>query len=157
MTQQLSETYHLGDIDQIAFVVNNLDIALSTYTTLFGSFKSVLLPNIPVVYRDKETSIALKMAFGKNESLEIEIIEPVNKNGETGPFGEHLKTHGEGLHHVRFKVKNLQETLRLMEADGYKNIYGNLNSDRPWAYIEAPDKLGHTLIELIEGSSSSTT
>ncbi len=133
-------------------MVNNLDIALTTYTPLFGSFKSVLLPNIPVVYRDEETSIALKMAFWKNESLEIEIIEPVNKNGETDPFGEHLKTHGEGLHHVKFKVKNLQETLRLMEVDDYKNSDGDLSSDRPWANIEVPDKLGHTLIELIEGS-----
>lgn len=157
MKHDLPEAYNLGEMDQIAIVVNDLDSALPAYKALFGDFHLVSLPAVPVVYRGKDIAIPLKMAFGKAEFLEIEIIEPTGgENGETGPFGEHLKKHGDGLHHFRFKVDNLQETLQAMEADGYKKIYGNLASEHPWVYVEEPDKIGHTFIELVEGLSSST-
>jgi hypothetical protein len=104
-------------------------------------------------HRGKDFTIKLKLAFAKAGSLEIEVIEAV---GEPSPYSEHLERHGEGLHHVRFKVQKLQETLQAMEAAGYVNVYSGDAGTVLFAYVECPAKLGHTFLELCEGLPGST-
>src|ERR1019366_8563816 len=107
-TSAVAQQFKLGAMDQVAFVVRNMDQALPAYEAVFGKFHVMPLPPMPVKYRGKDISIKLKLAFAKAGSLEIEVIEAV---GEPSPYSEHLERHGEGLHHVRFKVQKLQETL----------------------------------------------
>jgi methylmalonyl-CoA/ethylmalonyl-CoA epimerase len=148
----VAQDFKLGEMDQVAFVVRNMDQALPAYEAIFGKFHVMPLPPMPAKFRGKDISIQMKLAFAKAGSLEIEVIEA---SGDTGPYGEHLERHGEGLHHLRYKVQNLHDTLQAMEAAGYVNVYSGGSSVR-FAYVEAPTKLGHTLLELVEGMSSST-
>ena len=151
-TSALARQFKLEPMDQVSFIVRNMDQALPAYEALFGKFQVVTLPPMPAKYRGKDFSIQLKMAFAQAGSVEIEVIEAV---GNSPPYSEHLERHGEGLHHVRFKVKNLQETLQAMEAAGYEKIYWGGSSVR-FAYVENPAKLGHTLLELCEGMPGPT-
>ena len=148
----VAQQFNLGAMDQVAFVVRNMDQALPAYEALFGKFQVMPLPPMPAKYRGKDISIQLKLAFAKAGTLEFELIEA---SGDTGPYDEHLERHGEGLHHVRFKVANLQDTLQAMEAAGYEKIYWGGSSVR-FAYVENPAKLGHTLLELCEGMPGPT-
>jgi methylmalonyl-CoA/ethylmalonyl-CoA epimerase len=153
LTSTVAQQFNLGAMDQVAFVVRNMDQALPAYEALFGKFHVMPLPPMPAKYRGKDISIQLKLAFAKAGALEIEVIEA---SGDTGPYGEHLERHGEGLHHLRYKVQNLQDSLQAMEAAGYVNVYsGGMGAVR-FAYLEAPAKLGHTQLELVEGLSGST-
>lgn len=147
-TGAVAQQFNLGEMDQVAFVVRNIDLALPAYEALFGKFHVMQLPPMAAKFRGKDISIQLKLAFAKAGSLEIEVIEA---SGDTGPYGEHLERHGEGLHHLRYKVANLQDSLQAMESAGYINTYsGGMGSVR-FAYVEAPAMLGHTQLELIEG------
>jgi methylmalonyl-CoA/ethylmalonyl-CoA epimerase len=152
-TSAVAQDFKLGKMNQVAFIVRNMDQALPAYEALFGKFHVMPLPPMPAKFRGKDISIQLKVAYAKAGSLEIEVIEA---SGDTGPYGEHLERHGEGLHHLQYKVANLQDTLQAMEAAGYVNVFSGSSSVLRFAYVEAPAKLGHTLIELVEGMSSST-
>ena len=149
----VAQDFKLGEMDQVAFVVRNMDQALPAYEALFGKFHVMPLPPMPAKFRGKDISIQLKLAFAKAGGLEIEVIEA---SGDTGPYGEHIERHGEGLHHLRYKVDNLQDSLKAMDAAGYVNVYSGGASSVRFAYVEAPAKLGHTLLELVEGMSGST-
>ena len=54
------------------------------------------------------------MAFGRSGPLEIELIQPVS--GE-GPHQEFLDAGNEGMHHVRFRVDDLDARVAELEAE----------------------------------------
>lgn len=147
----VAQQFNLGAMDQVSFVVRNMDQALPAYEALFGKFYVMPIPKMTANYRGKDISVSLKLGFAKAGSLEIELVESA-----AGPYGEHLERHGEGLHHVRFKVQNLQDTLQAMEAAGYKNVYCGGTPPVRFAYVESPALLGHTLLELVEGLPGGT-
>lgn len=144
----LAQQFGLGPVDQVAFIVRNMEQALPAYEAIFGKFHVMTIPNMKAQHRGKDITATLKLALTKSGSMEIEVIEAV---GGFGPYGEHLERHGEGLHHIRFQVKSLQDTLQAMEPAGFVNVYGGKAGTVRWAYLESPTTLGHTLLELVEG------
>lgn len=142
----LARQFNLGPMDQVAFVVRNLDQALPAYEALFGKFH-VVEAAIEADYRGKAIKPRLKLAMNKSGPLEIELCEAV----EGGPpHGEYLDRHGEGLYHVRFRVQRLNESLQAMEAAGFVKFYSGESGTVRFAYVEALATLGHMIIELIE-------
>jgi 4-hydroxyphenylpyruvate dioxygenase-like putative hemolysin len=143
----LAQRFNLGPMDQVAFLVRNMDQALPAYEALFGPFNVMAVGPVEVKYRGKTIFPKLKLALGKSGPMEIELCEAV---GGGPPHGEHLERHGEGLYHVRFKVQRLHETLQAMETAGFVNVYSGESETVRFAYVEAPATLGHTLLELVE-------
>ncbi len=138
----------LGPIDQVAYVVRDLDAALPTYEALFGKFTVGESPMSGVIFRGKEISCTLKLAVNNDGPVEVELIEVLE--GDT-PHAEHLRKHGEGPHHVRFRIEDIDETIKTLEAEGYRNIfYKRFGPTIAFAYLEAPDAIGQSLIELLE-------
>jgi hypothetical protein len=143
----LAQRFNLGAMDQVAFVVRNIEQALPAYEALFGPFNVFEAGPFEVKYRGKTIFPKIKCALGKSGPLEIELCEAV---GGGPPHGEHLERHGEGLYHVRFPVKRLQDTLQAMESAGFVQVYSGQSRTVRYAYLEAPALLGHTLLELVE-------
>jgi methylmalonyl-CoA/ethylmalonyl-CoA epimerase len=148
----IAASFQLGTIDQIAFVVRDMGAALPAYTALFGPFetRTITLPPDNTTDRDgRPVSARLALAIGRSGTLEIELIAV-----EAGAIvhGDHLRLHGEGMHHVRYPVADLAAKRREMEAAGFTTILlgGGGPSGSQFAYLEAPDRLGHTVIELIQ-------
>lgn len=138
----------LGPIDQVSFVVRDLAAALPAYEALFGPFEVVETSLAEFTYRGRPAGPThLKLGFGRSGDLEIELVEVVS-----GPFPqvEHLQRHGEGLQHVRYKVDDLEPALARMVAAGYAPVIVGHSGRASFAYVEAPEKLGHTMIELIK-------
>jgi hypothetical protein len=70
--------------------------------------------------------------------------------GET-PHSEHLREHGEGPHHVRFRVDGIESKIAEMEAAGYTNIfYKRFGPETAFSYLESPDEMGSKIVELLE-------
>jgi len=80
--------------------------------------------------------------------LEVELIQVLE--GET-THSEHLRAHGEGLHHVRFRVEDLDARLADMESAGFTTIFRKrFGPTVAFAYLEAPPEAGKSVIELLE-------
>jgi len=137
-----------GHLDQIGYVVMNLDASLPHYEALFGPFKTGIAPIEGVIFRGKEIDCKLKIATNNEGPIEIELIEVLE--GET-PHTEHLREHGEGPHHVRFRIADIEEKIADLESAGYEMIFWKrFGPGVAFAYLTSPEETGASLIELLE-------
>jgi methylmalonyl-CoA/ethylmalonyl-CoA epimerase len=146
----IAADFSLGPIDQISFAVTSVDRSLPWYEAVFGgpfTVRDVTLTPDAVTYRGAPADAVLRLAFGRTAGIEIELVEV--RSGEA-PSLEHLREHGDGLHHVRFPVADLDaKTVQLTEA-GFEVIFSGTTPRSRFAYVQAPLSLGHTVIELIQ-------
>jgi methylmalonyl-CoA/ethylmalonyl-CoA epimerase len=67
-------------------------------------------------------------------------------------YDEYLKEHGEGLHHLAFNVKDMDEAVKLLEARGapasQTGGWDNPNSKGRFAYMDT-EPYGGVTIELL--------
>jgi len=148
MTADLSNRFGLGPIDQISYVVENIERSLPGFEALFGAFQ-VSQNDLPdCTIRGQQADCTIKMAIGHSGPMEIELIEVVA--GET-THTEHLRDHGEGLHHVRFRVDDIDAKLPELEAEGFEIVlYKRFSPEIAFAYLETPKSIGASVIELLQ-------
>jgi len=148
MSSAISQAFDLGPIDQIGYVVRDVDEALPAYEAIFGPFDVGESPLPGCTIRGQEADCRLKLAVNRTGPVEIELIEVLE--GET-PHSEHLRAHGEGPHHVRFQVADLDAKLEAMEAAGFETVfYKRFGPTVAFAYVETPEALGRSVIELLQ-------
>jgi len=138
----------LGAPDQIAYVVADPAAALPRYTALYGEFEvaEASLPDCEI--KGERTFCKLKLAVNRAGAIEIELIQPLEGDP---PHAWHLREHGEGLHHVRFRTDDLEAALSRLAAAGYRRIfYKRFAPGVAFAYLEAPKEIGGSVIELLE-------
>ena len=138
----------LGPIDQVAYIVEDMDQAVPRYEALFGPFtvSEQTLPDCTV--RGATTDLEMKMAVSSSSPVEIELIQPVK--GES-PWSEHLASHGEGLHHVRFRVDAIDAKLDELNDKGFETLmYKRFGPQVAFAYVQTPGAFGAHIIELLE-------
>lgn len=136
----------LGTIDQVGFVVRDLDAACARYEAVFGPWKRAESPLTGVDYRGAPTDVHLRLAFGRAGELEMEFISVVSG---ASPHSEFLAAGHEGIHHVRYPVKDLAATLAALAPEGFAPIWSHAIGPYKWAYCEHRSRDG-VLIELLE-------
>ncbi len=136
----------LGAIDQVGFVVPDLDAACARYEPLFGPWQQAESPLTGVCYRGVPTDVHLRLAFGHAGALEMEFISVVSG---ASPHSEFLAAGREGIHHVRYPVADLAATLAALEGEGFVSIWSHAIGPYKWAYCEHRSRDG-VLIELLE-------
>lgn len=121
--------------DQIGFVVKDLARAIELYDPLFGPFTVPDFGSQSASYRGGEpTPYQLKFAFGSANGLEIELIEWVE--GDT-PHRDFIKQGGEGMHHIRYRIDDLDLWLGRAGAIGYEVVWSaRLSPEIGYAYCE---------------------
>ena len=148
MSTSPAERFGLGPIDQVAYAVVDLEVALPRYEALYGPFEvaDATLPDCTI--RGERRDCRLRMAVNRSGPVEIELIQVLE--GET-PHSEHVRDHGEGLHHVRFRVRDIEARLADLEAEGFETVFfKRFGPAAAFAYLETPRELGGSLIELLE-------
>jgi methylmalonyl-CoA/ethylmalonyl-CoA epimerase len=148
MTSELAGRLGLGPVDQISYVVADLERSLPGYEALFGPFEvgEASLPECTI--RGGTADCRLKLAVNHSGPVEIELIQVLE--GDT-PHSEHLRAHGEGLHHIRFRVAALDAKLERLQREGFETVfYKRFGPAVAFAYLETPAELGHSVIELLE-------
>jgi methylmalonyl-CoA/ethylmalonyl-CoA epimerase len=85
-------------IDHIGIVVKDLDVAMKVYSGALG---------LEVKMIDRSEEFNVRIAFLPIGEVLVELLEP------TGPgmIRDFLMQHGEGIHHIAYKVKDIDETL----------------------------------------------
>lgn len=148
MSQHIADAFGLGPIDQVGYVVRDLDASLPAYTALFGPFETMDAAMDGCAFRGEDVSCRLKIAINKSGPVEVELIEVVE--GET-PHTEHLRRCGEGPHHVRFIVDDLDAKEAELEKAGYRSIFRKrFGPNLAFSYVETPSEIGPSVIELFE-------
>jgi methylmalonyl-CoA/ethylmalonyl-CoA epimerase len=120
MDTEIREKLKLPPIDQVGFVVRDMEAALKLYEPLFGPFSTMDSGEFEYDYRGEKDVSSLKLAFGRSGEVEIELIQWVS--GRT-PHKEFIDAGREGMHHLRFRVDNLDEKVAEAQALGYHSIW----------------------------------
>lgn len=140
---------------QVGFIVRDVEQAKRKWAAFLGievppTFDGGRYEITGTTYRGAPAPYAnCLMAFLKtgSDDLEIELIEP---NEHPSTWREFLDTHGEGIHHLAFRVKDSEKMVQLARENGMQPVQRGLYGDGggEYNYLEAPEL--HCLIETLE-------
>ena len=110
-----------GHVVQVGFVVKNLDRTVKLWEEIgFRNIRRMGDQEIPAVtYLGKKSPVTLKMAQGEVGGVQILWIEPVKGASD---FDKFLKAHGEGIHHLLYRAKSMEELDRQVEHFKSKGV-----------------------------------
>jgi methylmalonyl-CoA/ethylmalonyl-CoA epimerase len=114
IVKKMSQDWQLVEI---GVVVEDLDKAISYYTSVFGygPFQKMAFKGLPVEVRGAPTKSNLEVAFGRMGTLWLELIRAEPED----PFWWHyFQRHGEGFHHLCYRVKDLKAELAAAKENG---------------------------------------
>jgi catechol 2,3-dioxygenase-like lactoylglutathione lyase family enzyme len=134
---------------QIGIVVRSLDATVAFYREVLGlgpfTFRDVEYPT--ATYHGVAAGYRGRRAFCTIGTVQIELIELVD--GKT-IHEDFLRDRGEGLHHLGFFVDDLGEGMRRARDAGLAVTQSFQRSDGAgFAYLDT-DRVGGTIIELIQ-------
>lgn len=138
-------------ITQIGIIVKDIDESSKTFADFFGVEKPKWnwtdgYEKSHAEYNGKPSDARAKLAFFDMGQVQIELIEP-DENKST--WREFLDKHGEGVHHIAFQVKDMDEKIKALEKNNMSLIQkGDYDGGR-YAYIDTLSKL-KVIIELLE-------
>jgi methylmalonyl-CoA/ethylmalonyl-CoA epimerase len=143
----LKQQLKLPEVGQIGVVVEDLDRAVAFYETVFGlgpfRIQEAEAPN--VWDRGEEKRIKARLGFAMLGQVELELIHILEGDSLHLEF---LREHGEGLHHLGFKVKDFQAKLEQAKAMGFEVLQMG-PFGRFYAYLDTR-RCGGVIVELIE-------
>jgi methylmalonyl-CoA/ethylmalonyl-CoA epimerase len=135
-------------ITQVGVVVKNLDKTIEFLTSLgLGPFvvREVTHPHATV--HGKTVFYQVRLGFAQVGPLQLELIE--YKKGQT-IHKEFLDQKGEGLHHILFKVKNLQATLERFAQKGIEVLQQDKFVGGGGLAYMGTDKIGGIIMEIVQ-------
>jgi catechol 2,3-dioxygenase-like lactoylglutathione lyase family enzyme len=142
-------------VTQVGFIVKDIEATKKK----FAAFLGVPEPEAALAgdYAITQTEVngqpapdanSLLAFFTVGESLQIELIQP---NGVKSTWQDYLDEHGEGIHHIAFFVKGMDEKIASCEAFGMKLVQkGNYgDGGGRYAYMDGTEDL-KCIVELLE-------
>lgn len=99
---------HKTTIAHIGVAVANIQDALSFYRDVLGATER------PIEHSDGATILSLPFA-----DVDVELLEPESPDS---PVGRFIAKRGAGIHHICFRVPDLDAALSRCERDGYTVI-----------------------------------
>jgi len=130
-------------IDHIGIAVNDLEKAIGFYRDQIG----LQCKGTEVVEEQK-----VKVAFFPVGESKIELLESTDPDG---PVGKFVEKKGEGVHHLSFRVNNIEEKIEELKSKGVAMIDEKPRYGAGGARIAFlhPKSTGGVLIELCERES----
>jgi len=135
-----------ASIDHIGVVVEDIDKTMEFLSSIWG-----LGPwqTLEVSFgRDRlivGEPFRQKLAWAKLGPTTLELIQQIEGGG---PWPEFLKTSGEGVHHIGFKLSNYDEMVSKLQQHGGKMVVGGVYEGKRWCYFDI--KPGGILVEFGE-------
>ncbi len=100
----------LTHIEHIGIAVKSIEEAKKYYEDVLG-LKCYAIEEV----KDQK----VKTAFFKIGQTKIELLESTDPEG---PVGKFIEKKGEGIHHIAFATKNIEDALKNVEAKGVRLI-----------------------------------
>jgi len=130
----------IEQVDHLGIVVQNLDQAVKLYRDAFGIEPAM-------IYESVQTRA--KIAFFQIGQVKIELLQPVQKDSVLGKF---LEKKGEGFHHLAYRVKDVDQSLRELQEKGIQVVDQKSRQvrDNERVGFLHPRSTQNVLIELIQ-------
>ena len=127
-------------LDHIGIAVNSISDALALYRDALG---------LVVGEREEVVSQQVRVQFLETGETKTELLEPSSADS---PIGRFIEKRGEGLHHIAYRVENLQKMMDDLEESGCRLIYPEPRPGSHGTRINFihPSSGGGILVELIE-------
>lgn len=135
----------LPPVDQIGFVVRDVDATVAQFQPLFGPFAVTQYDLDDVEYRGRTVRCTLKIATATSGGVEIEFIEVIDGDAFHREFLDHGR---DGPHHIRFTVPDLDATQAQLATSGWNPVFGKRFAPG-LAFVYLEDQRGR-IIELFE-------
>jgi methylmalonyl-CoA/ethylmalonyl-CoA epimerase len=130
----------LSHIDHIGVAVEDIESALALYRDSFG---------MPLVHRETVAEQGVDAALLDVGDGHVELLQPLGPDTAVGKF---LAQRGSGLHHIAYRVDDVEETLSALAAAGLRLI-----DERPRMGIRGsqvafvhPASTGGVLTEIVQ-------
>ena len=130
----------LGAIDHVGIAVEDIETAISLYRDSLG---------LPVVHREQVAEQGVDAALLDVGDSHVELLEPLGPETVVGRF---LARRGPGLHHVAYRVDDIDRALGELKSSGMRLI-----DDRARVGIRGsrvaflhPGSTGGVLTEIVE-------
>ncbi len=128
-------------LDHIGIAVRDLDQTLKRYQAL----------GLKESKREVIEDYAIEVCMLELGGCALELMQPLS---DEGPIAKFLQKRGEGIHHLALAVKNIEQKLAELKAQGIKLIDEKPRkgfSNRKIAFIH-PEGMSGVLLELVEAS-----
>jgi methylmalonyl-CoA/ethylmalonyl-CoA epimerase len=132
-----------GLIDHVGVAVEDLDAAVALYEGMMG---------MPLSHRETVVEQGVEAALLDAGPCHVELLRPLGEDSAVGRFIAHQ---GPGLHHVAYRVEDLEAALEVLRGRGVELI-----DPRPRIGIRHsrvaflhPRSTGRVLTELVEPAS----
>lgn len=128
-------------LDHVALAVPSIADALPLYELLTGGRGSP---------RERIEEQGVELAFVGAATGRLELLEPL---GPDSPVARFLQRRGPGLHHIAYRVPDVQAALDRLAAAGVRALDEQPRAGahgRRVAFLH-PKSLGGVLVELVEG------
>ena len=138
-------------IAQVGIIVSDIAKTSADFSRLFGIEKPEVvltgaLEDAATRFKGAQTPARAKLAFMDFGSLQVELIEP---DEHPSTWREYLDTHGEGIHHLAFVIKGMDEKIRALDEEGCPLVQRGEYTGGRYAYVDATGPL-KTIVELLE-------
>jgi len=153
-----SKRLRFPKVGHIGTVVKNIDRVIEYYSQVFGIGPFEIYDFRPLktwVGGRKVRPFELKIAAAEVGSANLELLQVIRGNP---PHRAFLKTHGEGLQHLGFYVKNYDEWRSYVRDEGI-DILCEIEAEdsvrgRRRAFYMDSGEIGGVLFEIIEKKNS---
>ena len=133
-------------IEHIGIAVSDLEASISFYERVFG-LKCYNIEDVP--------EQKVRTAFFLVGQTKIELLESTDPEG---PIGKFIEKRGEGIHHIAFAVKNIEEKLKNAEKEGVRliDVIPGKGAEGLRVAFLHPKSTGGILIELCENKEDTS-
>jgi methylmalonyl-CoA epimerase len=153
MEDRLMQEKSIGTnaICQVGIVVRDIEKTAKAYADVFG----LDMPEVTITdtedmthakYRGESTQARAKLAFFRMGDISLELIEPI---GQPSTWKEFLDEHGEGVHHIAFRIKGMEEVLAYLDEKDISAVQRGDYARGRYAYVDSASSLG-VILELLE-------
>ena len=97
-------------IDHIGIAVRSIEKASELFSNLLG---------LKVTGEERVEGQKVKVAFLPLGDSELELLESTEPEG---PIARFIEKKGEGIHHIAFRVDNIEKTLEKLKKEGVRLI-----------------------------------
>ena len=110
MQSTITQRSMLSTIDHVGVAVEDIDAALALYQGLLG---------MPLVHRETVEDQGVEAALLDIGDGHVELLQPLGPETAVGKF---LARRGPGLHHVAYRVEDVESTLGELAGAGMRLI-----------------------------------
>jgi methylmalonyl-CoA epimerase len=130
----------LAAIDHVGVAVQDIDTTLALYRDTLA---------MPLVHRETVTEQGVDAALLDVGDGHIELLQPLGPDTAVGKF---LQKRGPGLHHVAYRVEDVEETLKALAGAGVALIDSEPRTGIRGSRVAFlhPKSTGGVLTEIVE-------